>query len=57
MSIIRKEIDLNKPLTEEQIKMLKDMETAPITFDEDCPALTDEELSHFHRVHDKKNIA
>ena len=43
--IIRKEIDTSKPLTPEQIKMLEEVEKRPITFDEDCPELTDEQLS------------
>ncbi len=47
--IIRKDIDLNSPLTEEQIKMLKKAETSPIIFDEDCPELTDEELAELKR--------
>ena len=43
--ITRKEIDLNKPLTEEQKRMLKELETRPVQPDEDCPELTDEQLS------------
>ena len=48
--IVRKEIDITKPLTDEQIEMLKEAEAAPIVFDEDCPELTKEQLSEFHRV-------
>ena len=49
-AIVRKEIDITKPLTDEQIKMLEEAEAAPIVFDEDCPELTEEQLSEFHRV-------
>lgn len=45
--IIRKEIDLNKPLTEEQKNMLKVLETRPVVQDKDCPELTDEQLVMF----------
>lgn len=45
--IIRKEIDLNKPLTEEQKNMLKALETRPVVPDEDCPEITDEQLVMF----------
>ncbi|MBR5181376.1 MAG: hypothetical protein IKW88_03900 [Clostridiales bacterium] len=48
--IIRKEIDFTKPLTKEQEKMLDVLETRPIEFDDDCPELTEEQLSEFRRV-------
>ncbi|MBQ3185305.1 MAG: BrnA antitoxin family protein [Oscillospiraceae bacterium] len=48
--IVRKEIDITKPLTPEELEMLKEAEAAPIVFDEDCPELTEEQLSEFHRV-------
>ncbi len=52
--IIRKEIDTSKPLTPEQIKMLEEVEKRPITFDEDCPELTDEQLSKAYRASERK---
>lgn len=48
--IVRKEIDITKPLTPKELEMLKEAEAAPIVFDEDCPELTEEQLSEFHRV-------
>ena len=42
---IRKEIDMKKPLTDEQKQMLEALKTRPITLDEDCPELTDEQLN------------
>lgn len=47
---IRKEIDFDKGLTPEQMKMLAEMEAAPIEFDEDCPELTDEQLKTFKHI-------
>ena len=47
--IVRKEIDLKKPPTEKQLKMLKAMEERPIVFD-DSPELTAEQLSKLRRV-------
>ena len=54
--IIRKEIDVSEPLTPEQIKMLEEMNKRPITFDEDCPELTDEQLSKAYRVTGMKKM-
>lgn len=51
--IIRKEIDFNKPLTDEQKKMLEELKTRPVTPDDDCPELTDEQLKQFARVSEK----
>ena len=42
--IIRKEIDMSKPLTPEQIKMLEEMDKRPVVPDEDSPAYSKEEL-------------
>ncbi|MCH5347985.1 MAG: BrnA antitoxin family protein [Oscillospiraceae bacterium] len=47
---IRKEIDLNKPLTTEQKQMLEALQTKPVQPDEDCPELTAEQLSQLVRV-------
>ena len=43
--IIRKEIDIHAPLTDSQRKMLETIKDRPIEFDEDCPALTKEQLT------------
>lgn len=53
---IRKEIDFDKGLTPEQMKMLEKMDAAPIEFDEDCPELTEEQLKTFRRVLAEKRI-
>ena len=46
---IRKEIDLNAPLTEKQKEMLKKMAEMPVTFDDDSPELSEEQLKEFRR--------
>ncbi|MCM1316442.1 MAG: BrnA antitoxin family protein [Prevotella sp.] len=51
--IIRKEIDFNKPLTDEQKKMLEELKTRPVTPDDDCPELTAKQLKQFARVSEK----
>ena len=48
--IIRKDIDINAPLTPKEIEMLEEMNRRPICFDEDCPPLTDERIKHMCRV-------
>lgn len=40
--------------TEEARKELERAEKMPITFDEDCPELTDEQLKQFRRVRPHK---
>ena len=52
--IIRKEIDLNKPLTDEQREMLEKLGTRPVQPDEDCPELTAEQLSQMVRVSEQR---
>lgn len=47
---VRKDIDFEKGLTPEQLKMLEEMEASPIEFDDDCPELTEEQLKSFKRV-------
>ena len=43
-------VDLDKPLTKKQIKMLEELEDRPIVYDDDCPPLTEEQLKSFRRV-------
>lgn len=52
--IIRKEIDLNAPLTDEQKQKLEALKDRPIEFDEDCPELTEEQLSQFKRASEER---
>lgn len=44
---------IENPLTEEELKEIKEAAKRPIVYDEDCPKLTKEQLSHFRRVHDR----
>ena len=55
--LVRKIIDVNAPLTPEQkerLAILKQMRDEDIICDEDCPELTDEELSQFKRVNPRR---
>ena len=44
MTMIRKMIYENEPLTQEQIKQIEEADKKPIVFDEDCPELTEAQL-------------
>ena len=46
-------LDPDRKLTKEEIEMLDRMESMPITFDEDCPELTAEQLAKFRRISDE----
>ena len=48
--IVRKEIDLTQPLTPSQVEMLHNLESKPISPDEDCPELTMDQLAQFQRI-------
>jgi len=51
--LVTKVINLNAPLTPEQIerlKILENMSDDDIVFDEDCPKQTEEQLKQFKRV-------
>lgn len=52
--IIRKEIDVNAPLTTEQIKMLEEMDKRPVVPDEDSPAYSKEELIRLKKLAEQK---
>ena len=52
--IVRKEIDLKQPLTDAQIEMLTALAEKPAVPDEDCPELTEEQLSQFRKISKKK---
>ncbi len=48
--MIRKEIDINKPLTDTQIAMLQALSDRQDEPDDDCPALTQDQLLQFRRA-------
>lgn len=48
--IVRKEIDPAQPLTPSQGEILHNLESRPISPDEDCPELTMEQLAQFRRI-------
>ena len=47
--IIRKDIDLNTPLTTAQAEMLEALADRPVTPDEDCPELT-AQIAQFKQI-------
>ena len=47
---VYKDIDLNKPLTAEQQKLLEELNTRVATPDNDCPELTDEQIDQLKRL-------
>lgn len=51
--LIQKDIDLNRKLTPEEVAMLEALEDFEDEYDEDCPPLTDEQLSKMYRVSEK----
>ena len=55
--LVRKVIDLNAPLTPEQIARLDALEKMSdddIVYDEDAPKLTEEQLKKFRRVYPRR---
>ena len=55
--IVTYSITPGTPLTPEQIKRLDALKDRPITFDEDCPPMTEEQLRQFKRVHPRREDA
>lgn len=55
--LVTKVIDINAPLTPEQLerlKLLENMTDDDIVFDEDCPPQTEEQLKKFKRVNPRR---
>ena len=60
--LVRKVIDVSAPLRPEQLerlKLLDNIKDEDISYDEDCPELTEEQLKKFKRVNPrpKKQVA
>ena len=53
--VVRKDIDINKPLSDDEKKMLERVDKMPIVYDEDSPELTPEQLTEFRRVSEMRN--
>ena len=50
MAMKKYNLDKNSKLTDEQFLELKEAALRPLSFDEDCPELTDEELAQFRET-------
>ena len=55
--IVRKEIDFNKPLTSAQEEMLRALEAAPDSADDEFPALSVEQLNKMRRASIDRSFA
>ena len=53
--VVHKDIDINKPLSDDEKKMLERADKMPIVYDEDSPKLTPEQLTEFRRVSEMRN--
>ena len=52
--IVHETMEPGKPLTEEEKKMLAKAREMPISYDDDSPELSDEELAQFYRVSESR---
>lgn len=52
--MVEMNIDFNEKLTEEQKKMLEALKDRPVVPDEDCPAMTAEQLQQFRKISEMK---
>lgn len=57
MRVMRKDINLEAPLSAEQKIMLENLKSVTPVPDEDCPELTDEQLAQFVRVKETRHKA
>ena len=48
--IAHETLEPGKPLTDEEMRMLAKAREMPISYDEDSPELSDEELAQYYRV-------
>lgn len=54
--VIRKNIDLQKELTPEQIAMLETLDSSPSVPDDDCPELSAEQLAQIRQISAQKRM-
>ncbi|SDB12715.1 BrnA antitoxin family protein [Butyrivibrio sp. INlla16] len=55
MAIKKVNIDVKKKPTKKQTEMIKAAKNLPVTFDEDSPELTPDQLKRFRRISEEKN--
>ena len=56
MAIVRKMIYENEPLTLDQIQQIEKADKLPITFDDDCPELTEAQLAEIAAMAAKQRV-
>lgn len=54
MAIHRMYVKPGQKPTEEQLERIRQASSFPITYDEDCPELTDEQYAEFARIAEKR---
>ena len=54
--VVRTTLEKRGPITGEERTMLEQAKTLPITFDEDSPELTEEDLKDFRRVSEENRL-
>ncbi len=54
MAIHRMYVSPGQKPTEEQVERIRQAASFPITYDEDCPELTDEQYAEFARIAEKQ---
>ena len=54
--VVRTTLEQRGPITDEERTMLERAKTLPITFAEDSPELTEEELKDFRRVSEENRL-
>ena len=54
--LVKTTLDVHRPLTEDERAELEALKDRPITYDEDCPPLTDEQIAQFRRVIEARQL-
>lgn len=54
MSLIRRVIDVNEPLSEAELLELENMDAKPVTIDSECPEVTEEEYEKYVQLARKR---
>lgn len=57
MGIVKYEIDIEAPLSEEQKREIREAASHPIEFDEDCPELNSKQISEIKQMLEEKRKA
>lgn len=56
MAIKQYSLDPDSKLSAKQIEQIREAAKQPITYDDDCPELSDQQLMQFKRVHAREAV-